>query len=66
MVSPITSHSREFPTHIALDERTETQGLILCEQTKSLDLEARNAQFIEKAPSDIVKESVDIVHSLLD
>lgn len=65
-VSPISSHSREFPTHVALDERTATQGLILCEQTKSLDLEARNAQFIEKAPTDIFQEAVNVIHSLLD
>ena len=66
MVCPITSHSREFPTHVLLDGRTKTQGLILCEQAKSLDLEARNAEFIEKAPDDIVQEAVNIVHSLLD
>lgn len=66
VVCPITSHSHRFPTHAALDERTKTQGLILCEQCKSLDLDARDAKFIEKAPDDIVQEAVDIVHSLLD
>ena len=66
VVCPITSHSHRFPTHVALDERTKTQGLILCEQCKSLDLDARDAKFIEKAPDDIVQEAVDIVHSLLD
>lgn len=66
MVCPITSHSREFPTHVLLDERTKTQGFILCEQAKSLDLNAWNAEFIEKAPDDIVQEAVNIVHSLLD
>ena len=38
VVCPITSHSHRFPTHVALDERTKTQGLILCEQCKPLDL----------------------------
>lgn len=66
VVCPITSHSHRFPTHVALDERTKTQELILCEQCKSLDLDARDAKFIEKAPDDIVQEAVDIVHSLLD
>lgn len=66
VVCPITSHSHRFPTHVALDERTKTQGLILCEQFKSLDLDARDAKFIEKAPDDIVQEAVDILHSLLD
>lgn len=66
MVCPITSHSHQFPTHVSLDGRTKTQGLILCEQAKSLDLEARNAQFIEAAPCDVVLEAVNIVHALLD
>lgn len=66
MVCPITSHSRDFPTHVALDARTKTQGLILCEQCKASDLDARNAIFIEKAPDNIAQEAIDIVHSLLD
>lgn len=66
VVCPVTSHSHRFPTHVALDERTATQGLILCEQCKSLDLNARDAKYIETAPDDIVQEAVDIVHSLLD
>lgn len=66
MVCPISSQSREFPTHISLDNRTETHGMILCEQVKTLDLEARNAVFREKAPNDIVKETVNVVRCLLD
>lgn len=66
LVCPITSHSRPFPTHIALDGRTKTRGLILCEQVKALDLGARNAIFIENAPGGIVEEAVSIIHSLLD
>lgn len=66
IVCPITSHSREFPTHISLDERTNIRGLVLCEQVKSLDLEARNAKFIEAAPSDIVEEILNTVRCQLD
>lgn len=66
LVCPVTSRSRPFPTHIALDERTKTRGLILCEQVKALDLDVRNAVFIEKAPDDIIGEVINIIHSLLD
>ena len=66
LVCPISSHSRPFQTHVVLDNRTKITGLILCEQVKSLDIEARNAVFIEKAPNEIVQEVLDIIHSMLD
>lgn len=37
IVCPITRTIHDFPLHVTLDERTETQGAILCEQVKSLD-----------------------------
>ena len=66
LVCPISSHSRPFPTHVALNEQTKTSGWILCEQVKALDIEARNAAFIESAPQEIVAEVLDILHSMLD
>lgn len=66
LVCPITSGSRPFPTHIPLDDRTKTKGLILCEQVKALDLDAQNAVFVEKAPEKIVADAVNIIHSMLD
>ncbi len=61
MVCPITNTDRSFPLHVALDERTETKGVIMCEQVKALDVQARKATFKEKAPSDIIEEVVDIL-----
>lgn len=67
LVCPISSHSRPFPTHIALDSKqTKVQGLILCEQVKALDIEARNGVFIEKAPEEIVEKVLDVIHRLLN
>jgi len=56
MVCPITSADNGFPLHIPLDERTRTQGVVLCEQVKSLDLLARNAKRFESVPEDILEE----------
>lgn len=65
-VSPITSAMSKYPTHVGLDSQTKTRGTILCEQTKALDLEARNAGFIEVVPDEMLQEVLDIIHSLLD
>lgn len=60
-VLPITSSDNSFPLHIELDNRTQTSGFIICEQLRNLDYYARNWQFIEQAPADIVNEVLDII-----
>lgn len=51
--------------HVELDERTVTTGVVLCDQAKMLDVNARNAKVIEHAPKDIVEEVVAIVQSFI-
>lgn len=59
IVCPITNTDNTFPMHVQLDDRTATTGVILCEQVKALDITARNADFKEKLPSDILVEVVE-------
>jgi mRNA interferase MazF len=66
IVCPITKTSRGFPLHVPLDERTKTTGVIMCEQVKSLDISARNASLLEKAPKDILKEVIDILMGFVE
>lgn len=54
IVCPITNTDKGFPMHVRLDGKTGTTGVVLCEQVKSLDYEARNAVRIEPAPEDIL------------
>lgn len=61
MVCPITNTDRDFPLHVKLDKRTKTTGVIMCEQVKALDINARNVSFYEKIPSDILEEVSDIL-----
>ncbi len=66
IVCPITNTKRGFPLHVELDERTETTGVIMCEQVKALDIVARNISYREKAPKDIVEEVTDIIISFVE
>lgn len=66
MVCPITNTNRGFPLHVALDERTTTKGVVMCEQVKALDIAARNAAFKERAPDDIIEEIVDILIGFIE
>lgn len=61
MVCPITHTDRGHPFHVHLDSRTKTDGVIMCDQARMLDLGSRKASFAEKAPADIVMEAVDLI-----
>ena len=61
MVCPITHTDRGHPFHIRLDSSTKTDGVILCDQARMLDLGSRNASYVEKAPDEITAEAVDLI-----
>ena len=64
-ICPITSTNKPYPTHIPLDERTKTSGVVLCEHMKSLDLSKRPFTYIEDMPYDIFEKVVFAVSSLI-
>ena len=66
LVCPITNTDKNIPIQVKLDKRTKTTGVIMCEQVKALDILRRNAEFIEKAPADIVADVVDLVYSFIE
>ena len=61
IVCPITNTDNSFPLHVPLDSRTSTTGVVLCEHLRTLDLNSRKNKFVEKVPSDILKQITDIV-----
>jgi mRNA interferase MazF len=48
LVCPITSKSKGYPFEVALGAKNKTRGVILCDQIKSIDWEARSVRTIEK------------------
>lgn len=66
IVCPITNTKRQFPLHIQLDDRTTTTGFVLCEHVKSIDLEARTYQYVEKIPKDLLETIISTVFSEIE
>lgn len=66
MVCPITRTNKCLPFHISLDDRTQTTGVVLCDQAKIIDIHARNFEIIEKAPSDITMNVVDTIKGFIE
>ena len=65
-VCPITRTDKDYPIHVRLDDDMDTKGVVLCDQIKTVDLEARGFEVIEKAPGYIVCEVLDIINGLLE
>lgn len=61
IVCPITNTDNNFPLHIKLDSRTKTTGVVMCEQVRTLDLNARDYMYIESIPSDLLENILNVV-----
>jgi len=61
LVCPITNSPPPFPLHVPIDIRTKTNGVIMCEQAKALDLNARQAVFAERLPDDLLDKVKELV-----
>lgn len=66
MVCPITHTGRNSPFHLRLDNRTKTNGVVMCDQVRMLDLNNCKATFEEKAPADILAEAVDLITGFIE
>ncbi len=61
---PITNTKRGFPFHIAT-ESSSISGFVMTEQMKSIDYNARNIKFIERAHEKTLNQVLGIVDSIL-
>ncbi len=70
LVAPITqggAASRETGFSVTLmGSGTATLGIVMCDQTRTIDARARSFRKIEKAPAAIVDEALDAVRSILE
>ncbi len=70
LVAPVTqggSASRETGFSVTLmGTGTRTQGIVLCDQTRTIDARARIFKYIERAPAEVIAEALDIVRSILE
>ena len=66
MVCPITHTDKGHPFHIRLDDTTKTDGVVLCDQARMLDLTSCSASFVEKAPAPLTAEAVDMIMGFVE
>jgi mRNA interferase MazF len=69
VVCPVTGNPKPLRFRIPLDERTATQGDVICEQIRVIDLLARECKVVEQIPRDLlvrVLEAVGVIITLED
>ncbi|MCL2217004.1 MAG: type II toxin-antitoxin system PemK/MazF family toxin [Defluviitaleaceae bacterium] len=68
-ICPITSSTKSLRFRVLLDDRTQTQGDIICEQMRVIDLLARNCKIVESLPRDLLEQvlaAVSVIITLED
>ncbi|BAF58934.1 MAG: endoribonuclease MazF [Pelotomaculum sp.] len=58
LMCPITSRVKGYPFEVSLPADLAVSGVVLADQVKSLDWQARRAQFACKAPVEAVEDVV--------
>ena len=66
LVCPITTKKKSYPLEVELDNRTKTQGVILCFQIRAVDLNNRNAKLVEQLPKDLLDKTIEYIKRILD
>jgi mRNA-degrading endonuclease toxin of MazEF toxin-antitoxin module len=69
LVAPITNggafaRNRGFAVDLA-GRATQIQGVVLCNQLRTIDIAARNGRFVETAPPDVVSEMLAKIATLV-
>ena len=65
IVCPLTTSDRQVPFHLQLPEGLRLNGFVMVEQVKSIDYGARQARFIQKAPSQLIEDIVSILDACI-
>jgi mRNA interferase MazF len=66
IVCPITHTDKNHPFHVKLNYQTQTRGVILCDQSRTLDVYARDFEWIECLPKKVLWEVIDIISGFIE
>jgi mRNA interferase MazF len=65
VVCPITHQQKGYPFEVVLPTGLVFQGVILTDQIKSLDWNARHARVKGQAPRELIIQCLDLIHLFL-
>lgn len=66
LLCPITSRVKGYPFEVELPPGLEVTGVVLADQVKSLDWQARAARKVDEAPREVLAEVLGKIATLLE
>ena len=66
LVCPVTSQVKGYPFEVPIEDETGVRGVVLTDQLKSLDWQAREAEYIHHVPRNIMSEVVAKIRILVE
>lgn len=66
ILCPITSNTKEFPTHYKLEDTKKVHGSVLCEHVRSVDYEIRNLKFVEKLSDNDFVSIITLLYACME
>ncbi|MBD2773537.1 endoribonuclease MazF [Iningainema sp. BLCCT55] len=65
LVCPITTKVKGYPFEVPIPEGLVVSGVVLADQVKSFDWQARQAEFACKAPSEFTVDVITLLRTLM-
>ena len=65
-ICPITNSTKPLRLRVMLDSRTQTQGDVICEQVRVIDLLVRKCKVVEPLPKDLLKQVLAAVSVIIE
>ena len=66
IVCPITGQVKGYPFEVEIPAGLKVSGVVLCDQIKSLDWRARNADRVGALPASLVREVCEKAMALIE
>lgn len=66
LVCPISTNTKDFPTHYELKSTKKIKGSVLCEHIRSIDYVKRNVKFIDKCSDTEYEFVLDLIKSFFE
>jgi mRNA interferase MazF len=66
VLCPITSNTKDFPTHYILEDSKKIVGAVLCEHIRSMDYETRKIIFVEEASENDLLSVITLMNACIE
>lgn len=64
--APVTSKMKDYPFEVKLPNTLKIKGVVLADHIRNVDWKIRKARFVEKAPSELLRDVIQKINTLIN